>query len=43
MSDWPIPVWAKDSFIRKVIGEGIPSKLVKNIMLELLNQINGDN
>ena len=42
-TDWPIPVWAKDSFIRKVIGEGIPSKLVKNIMLELLNQINGDN
>lgn len=37
--DWPIPEWAKDSFIRNVIGEGIPSMLVKNIMLALLNQI----
>ncbi len=42
-TDWPIPDWAKDSFIRNVIGEGIPSKLVKNIMLGLLNQINGEN
>lgn len=41
-TDWPIPDWAKDSFIRNVIGEGIPSKLVKNIMLGLLNQINGE-
>ncbi|MCR5124244.1 MAG: DNA cytosine methyltransferase [Treponema sp.] len=41
-TDWPIPSWAKDSFIRNVIGEGIPSKLVKSIMLELLKQINGD-
>lgn len=39
--NWPIPIWAKDSFIRNVIGEGIPSKLVKNIMLELLKQIDG--
>lgn len=40
--DWPIPEWAKDSFIRNVIGEGIPSMLVKNIMLALLNQIKGE-
>jgi len=38
--DWPIPEWADETFIRKVIGEGIPSMLVKNIMLELLKQIN---
>lgn len=37
--DWPIPEWANDTFIRKVFGEGIPSKLVKEIMLELLRQI----
>jgi DNA (cytosine-5)-methyltransferase 1 len=38
--DWPIPDWADETFIRKVIGEGIPSMLVKNIMLQLLKQIN---
>lgn len=37
--DWPIPEWAKDSFIRKVIGEGIPSKLVKEIMKALISQL----
>lgn len=37
--DWPIPDWASESFIRKVFGEGIPSKLVKEIMLELLKQL----
>lgn len=37
--DWPIPKWANESFIRNVIGEGIPSLLVKKIMLELLKQI----
>lgn len=37
--DWPIPVWAKDTFIRKVIGEGIPSKLVREIMNELIKQL----
>lgn len=38
-TDWPIPSWAKDSFIRNVIGEGIPPLMVKKIMLELINQI----
>lgn len=38
-SDWPIPDWAKDNFIRKVIGEGIPSKLVKDILIELIKKI----
>lgn len=37
--DWPIPEWANESFIRKVFGEGIPSNLVKEIMLELLRQL----
>lgn len=37
--DWPIPVWASEQLIRNVIGEGIPSLLVKKIMLELIKQI----
>lgn len=37
--DWPIPFWAKESFIRKVIGEGIPSRLITVIVEQLINQI----
>ncbi|MCR5569416.1 MAG: DNA cytosine methyltransferase [Paludibacteraceae bacterium] len=37
--DWPIPEWADENLIRRVIGEGIPSKLIKVIMEELLKQI----
>lgn len=37
--DWPIPDWATETFIRRVFGEGIPSKLVREIMNELLKQI----
>lgn len=37
--NWPIPEWANETFIRRVFGEGIPSKLVKEIMLELLRQL----
>jgi len=36
--DWPIPDWANETFIRKVIGEGIPSKLIKEIMKALIIQ-----
>lgn len=36
--NWPIPEWADETFIRKVIGEGIPSNLVKRIMQALLVQ-----
>jgi len=36
--DWPIPEWASETFIRRVIGEGIPSKLIKEIMNSLLCQ-----
>lgn len=37
--DWPIPEWADENLIRKVIGEGIPSHLIKVIMEVLLKQI----
>ncbi len=37
--DWPIPDWASETLIRKVIGEGIPSKLIKVIMESLLSKI----
>lgn len=35
-NDWAIPDWASELFIRKVIGEGIPSKLVKEIVYSLI-------
>ena len=38
-NDWPIPEWANDTFIRNVIGEGIPSKLVMELMRALLKQL----
>lgn len=37
--DWHIPEWASETFIRRAFGEGIPSKLVKEIMMELLRQL----
>lgn len=36
--NWAIPDWASETFIRRVIGEGIPSKLVKAIMEALISQ-----
>lgn len=38
-TDWAIPSWASESFVRKVIGEGIPSKLVKEIMESLIGKL----
>lgn len=38
--NWDIPDWAEENFIRSVIGEGIPPLLVKEIVLELLGQLN---
>ena len=35
--DWNVPEWADEQLIRKVIGEGIPPMLVKNIMKELVD------
>ena len=37
--NWPIPEWPKETFIRQVIGEGIPSRLVREIMNALLVQL----
>lgn len=36
--DWPIPDWANEGFIRKVFGEGIPSRLVQELMKALIVQ-----
>lgn len=37
--DWNIPIWAKERMIRQVIGEGIPSYLVKCIIEELVKKL----
>lgn len=34
--DWDIPSWAGDILIRKVIGEGIPPKLIKTALEHIL-------
>ena len=38
-TDWSVPEWANESFIRKVIGEGIPSRMITVIVNELLSKI----
>ncbi len=38
-TDWDIPNWASESMIRKVIGEGIPSKMISVIINELLKKL----
>jgi len=38
-NDWPIPEWVDDSFLRSVIGEGIPSKMAHDIMKQLIDHI----
>ena len=30
--DWEIPDWASENFVRKVIGEGVPPKLIEEIV-----------
>ena len=37
--DWNVPDWADERFIRRVVGEGIPPMLIKNIVAELVNHI----
>lgn len=37
--DWPIPEWVNDSFLRSVIGEGIPSKMSRDIFSHLQRQL----
>ena len=34
--DWPVPDWVDDPFLRFVIGEGIPSKMARDILLNLI-------
>ena len=40
-TDWPIPDWADDSFLRSVIGEGIPSKMARDILYQLVLSYSG--
>lgn len=37
--DWNVPEWADDKLVREVIGEGIPPMLVKNLVLNLTDNI----
>ncbi len=37
--DWNVPDWSDERFIRRVVGEGIPPMLIKNIVEELVNHI----
>lgn len=37
--NWPIPEWADENLIRKVIGEGIPPMLIKVIVENLVSKI----
>lgn len=37
--DWPIPDWADETLIRRVIGEGVPSHLIEVIVQNLLDRI----
>lgn len=38
-ADWNVPEWADEKLIRQVIGEGIPPKLVANIIQELISNL----
>lgn len=38
-TDWPIPEGTNETFLRHVIGEGIPPLLTKRILNELLNKL----
>lgn len=38
--DWPVPDWVDDSFLRFVIGEGIPSKVARDILQNLIVHLN---
>lgn len=37
--NWKIPDWANETFIRRVIGEGIPSKMITSIIEVLINKL----
>ena len=38
--DWPVPDWVDDPFLRFVIGEGIPSKVARDILQNLIAHLN---
>lgn len=38
--DWPVPDWVDDPFLRFVIGEGIPSKVARDILQNLIVRLN---
>ena len=38
-TDWPIPEGTNDTFLRHVIGEGIPPLLTKKIMTTLVEKL----
>ena len=35
--DWNLPDWASDTFVRRIIGEGVPPKLTYNIVKGIKN------
>lgn len=37
--DWNIPDWANETLIRRVIGEGVPPKLIRSAVVSLANLI----
>ncbi len=37
--NWPIPDWVDDSFLRSVVGEGIPSKMAFDIVSRLVSKL----
>lgn len=41
--DWPIPDWVDESMLRMVIGEGIPSKMARDIVNVLVKNIGEKN
>ena len=41
--DWPIPEWVDESMLRMVIGEGIPSKMARDIVNVLVTNIGDKN
>lgn len=38
-TDWSIPLWASDTFIRRVIGEGIPPRIITQAVKKLIKDI----
>jgi len=41
--DWNVPEWASDNLIRKVIGEGVPPKLIEALITTMPKETKGKN